>query len=139
MTFLDFWKAFGGAILAVTTSLAAFIVGTKITSAKLEGRVGELETKAKEHASCLETLRASESDDKLRQYRADEADRKMSALSEQLSKGFGELQGAINAINVQNVRVIEQLGSQQKSLDKAWVKLEEHEKILRTLEGAEEP
>lgn len=139
MTFNEFWRLYGGVILAVTTSLTTFVLWAKTTMGKLEGRVGALESKAKEHTSCLETLRDKESDEKLRHYRADETDRKMSALSEQLTKGFGELQGAINTINVQNVRVIEQLGSQQKSLDKAWVKLEEHEKILRNLEGADEP
>lgn len=130
MTFTEFWKAYGGAIMAILTSFSAFIIWLKVGISRLEGRVLSLEKTASANQDCIKSLQAKESEERVRAYRADESDKKVGALSDQIREGFSKLDGAINAINIQNMQVIEQLGSQQRSLDKAWRKLEEHDRYL---------
>jgi len=130
MTFTEFWRSYSSGLLAVITAVSAYVIWTKLSITKLEGRVISLEKIASGNQDCIKTLQQKESEEKVRAYRADESDRKVAALSEQIREGFAKLDGSINTINVQTMQVIEQLGNQQKSLDKAWRKLEEHDRYI---------
>lgn len=130
MTFTEFWRSYSSGLLAVITAVSAYVIWTKLSITKLEGRVISLEKIATGNQDCIKTLQQKESEEKVRAYRADESDRKVAALSEQIREGFAKLDGSINTINVQTMQVIEQLGNQQKSLDKAWRKLEEHDRYI---------
>lgn len=130
MTFTDFWKAFGGTLVAIVTSFAGFIIWLKLSISSLEGRVNDLEKHMVESDKCLNTLKEKSSDEKLREYKAGETDKKITNLSEQIGKGFAELNGTINAMNIQNVHILEQLSSQQKSIEEMRSKINRHERII---------
>lgn len=136
MTFTDFWRAYGSLILAVGTAIGVYIVWSKLSIAKLEGRVSALEKLVAAQTDCIKSLQAKETDEKLREYKAEESAKKIDALTKAVSEGFARIDGKLEAQALQNVQIIGDLGNLKKSNDKAWEKLDKHEKALIAL-GAE--
>ena len=132
-TITDFWRVYGGVTFAVLASIAAFVIWARLSITKLEGKVSALEKQVEAHSSCIKALQSKEVDEKLREYKAEESAKKLDALARAVSEGFARIDGALGQQALQNVQIIGDLGNLKKSNEKAWEKLDKHEKALIAL------
>lgn len=132
-TITDFWKVYGGAAFALLAATAVFVLYVRMTLVKHEGRMQALESKVADQGRCLDTLKSREADEKLREYKAEESAKKLDALARAVSEGFARIDGALGQQALQNVQIIGDLGNLKKSNEKAWEKLDKHEKALIAL------
>lgn len=144
MNFTEFWDSYGGLVLFIGAAVSAYVLWSKLAISRLEGRASEMEKHNAAQADCIKSLQAKEADEKVRAYRADESDKKLDALTRQVTEGFAEIRGALAAGNLQSVQIIGEVSNLKKSTDKLWQKLERHERIiaeagLASAEGADEP
>ena len=140
MTLETFIKNYGSLALSLGAAFAVYVVWSKLAIARLEGRAATLEKhdEAQDKAlaaqsTCINSLQAKETDEKLREYKAEESTKKLDALTKAVSEGFARIDGALGQQALQNVQIIGDLGNLKKSNEKAREKLDKHEKALIAL------
>lgn len=139
LTVTEFWRAFGSAALILGGAFYAYVSRTNSKIQHLEGSVTAMKEKEKERDvkegeqdKNIKSLQGREADEKVRDYRTDEIDRKLGALSEQVAAGFAEMRGAIAASNMQTALMIERQGHMQSDLEEVKRIVAKHERILAT-------
>lgn len=135
----EFWQLFGSAAIVLGGAFYAYVSRTNGKIQHLEGSVIAMKEKDKEREGkeveqdkSIKSLQDKEADGKVRDYRTDEIDRKLGALSEQVAAGFAEMRGAIAASNMQTALMLERQGHMQSDLDEVKRIVAKHEKILAT-------